>query len=78
MMDLPTAYDPSAGQADAIRDGVFAVLTPVSNDATCACLCLRNNDDRGARYHLERVVNAVKLAASAFRQLESLTGRTAQ
>ncbi len=36
----------------------------------------QNDDDAGARYHLKRVVECVKAAASTFRELEALIGRT--
>jgi hypothetical protein len=36
---------------------------------------LENDDDAGARYHLKRIVECVKAAASTFRELETLSGR---
>jgi crossover junction endodeoxyribonuclease RuvC len=55
----------------------FEALAPVENDAAAARLCLANDDDAGSRYHLKRVVECVKAAASAFRELEGLTAAEA-
>jgi hypothetical protein len=62
-------------RASLLRDFIFEALAPVESDAAAARLCLKHNDDVGARYHLKRVVECVKAAASTFRELESLTGR---
>jgi hypothetical protein len=67
-----TVLDVSAAQ---LRDFIYEALSPVEADATAARLCLRNDDDAGARYHLKRVVECVKAAASTFRELDSLNGR---
>jgi hypothetical protein len=64
-------------RAALLRDFVFEALAPVEIDAAAVRLCLRHDDDAGARYHLRRVVECVKAAASTFRELESLTGRNA-
>jgi hypothetical protein len=62
-------------RAALLRDFVFEALAPVESDAVAARLCLKNDDDAGTRYHLKRVVECVKAAASTFRELETLTGR---
>lgn len=67
-----TVLDVSAAQ---LRDFIYEALAPVEADATAARLCLRNDDDAGARYHLKRVVECVKAAAPTFRELENLNGR---
>jgi hypothetical protein len=67
-----TVLDVNAAQ---LRDFIYEALAPVEADAAAARLCLRNDDDAGARYHLKRVVECVKAAASTFRELESLNGR---
>lgn len=59
-------------RAKLLRDFVYEALTPVERDAGAAKLCLDNNDDTGARYHLKRVVECVKAAAATFRELEAL------
>ena len=61
--------------ASLLRDFVFEVLAPVETDSAAARLCLKNNDDARARYHLKRVVENVKAAPSTFRELEALVGR---
>jgi hypothetical protein len=55
-----------------LRDFVFEALSPVESDSAAARLCLRNDDDVGARYHLKRIVECVKAAASTFRELEAM------
>ena len=67
-----TALDASAAQ---LRDFIYQALAPVEADAAAARFCLSNDDDPGARYHLKRVVDCVKAAASTFRELEALIGR---
>ena len=62
-------------RAALLRDFVFEALAPVECDAAAALLCLRNDDDAGARYHLKRVVECVKAAALTFRELETLIAR---
>jgi hypothetical protein len=62
-------------RAALLRDFLFEALAPVEGDAAAARLCLRNDDDTGARYHLKRVVECVKAAVSTFRELEALIGR---
>jgi hypothetical protein len=37
-------------------------------------LCLRNDDDAGARYHLTRIIAGIKAAASTFGELQELVG----
>jgi hypothetical protein len=54
------------------RDFVFEVLAPVENDSAAVRLCLQNDGDVGARYHLKRIVECVKAAASTFRELEAM------
>jgi hypothetical protein len=58
-----------------LRDFVFEALVPVESDAEAARVSLRNDDDAGARYHLKRVVECVKAAATSFGELEALIGR---
>jgi hypothetical protein len=58
--------------AHLLRGFVFEVLGPVGNDSDAARSSLANNDDVGARYHLQRVVSSVKAAAATFRELEEL------
>lgn len=72
-MSAATVSDINAAQ---LRDFVYEALAPVEADAAAARLCLRNDDDAGARYHLKRVVEYVKAAAKTFRELETQTGRT--
>ena len=55
-----------------LRDFVFEVLAPVESDTAAVRLCLQNDDDVGARYHLKRIVECVKAAASTFRELEAM------
>jgi hypothetical protein len=55
-----------------LRDFIRETLSPVERDARAARLCLRNDDDAGARYHLKRVVAGVKAAASTFAELQEL------
>src|SRR3984893_16059899 len=62
-------------RAALLRDFVFEALAPLESDAAAARLSLKNDDDAGARYHLKRVVECVKAAASTFRDLEALVGR---
>jgi hypothetical protein len=64
-------------QAALLRDSVFETLYPVERDSAAARLCLENNDDAGARYHLKRIVECVKVAASTFRELEALVAKEA-
>jgi hypothetical protein len=76
MTGLPdTAQDVRSMRAGLLRDFVYEAMEPVENDSAAARLCLRHDDDAGARYHLKRVVECMKAAASTFRELESLTGR---
>jgi hypothetical protein len=70
---------PFSGQVDRdetravlLRDFVFDALAPVEHDSAAARHCLANDDDAGTRYHLKRVVECVKAAASTFRELEAL------
>jgi hypothetical protein len=62
-------------RAALLWDFVFEALAPLESDAPATRLCLKNDDDAGARYHLKRVVECVKAAASTFRELEALVGR---
>jgi hypothetical protein len=73
-----TVQDIRAARAALLRDFVFEALAPVERDSTAVRLCLQNDDDAGARYHLKRVVESVKAAASMFRELEALIGRAGQ
>ncbi len=76
----PNSPGPTAGQdvraerAALMRDFVFEALSPVEADASAARACLTNDDDAGAHYHLKRVVECVKAAASTFRELQELVG----
>jgi hypothetical protein len=63
-------------RAALLRDFIFEALEPVARENDAALLCLQNDDDVGARYHLKRVVARVKVAASTVRNLEALTCRT--
>ena len=63
-------------RAALLRDFVFEALASVENDAAAARLCLKHDDDSGARYHLKRVVESIKAAALTFRELETLIGRS--
>ena len=53
---------------------MFEAMAPVEGDSAAVRLCLKNDDDAGAGYHLKRVVECVKAAASTFRELEALGG----
>ena len=66
------AQDIRAERAALLRDFIRETLSPVERDARAARLCLRNDDDAGARYHLKRVVVGVKAAASTFAELQEL------
>ena len=61
-------------RAGLLRDFIFEALAPVESDAPATRLS-ENDDDAGARYHLKRVVECVKAAASTFRELEALIAR---
>jgi hypothetical protein len=69
------AQDVGNVRAALLRDFVFEALAPVESDAAAVRLCLKHDDDAGARYHLKRAIECIKAAASTFRELESLTGR---
>jgi hypothetical protein len=71
----PAVAAPSAGDVRAalLRDFIFEALAPVERDSAAARLCLANDDDVGARYHLRRVIDCVKAAAATFKELEALT-----
>ena len=71
----PVQEDIRETRAALLRDFVFGALAPVVDDAEAARLCLKHDDDAGAQYHLKRVVECVKAAASTFRELESVTRR---
>ena len=45
------------------RDAVYEALAPVENELAACLASLRNDDDTGTRYHLRRIVLAVKSAA---------------
>ena len=60
-------------RASLLRDFIYEALEPVERDSAAVRLCLANDDDVGARYHLKRVVECVKAAAATFRELEALT-----
>ncbi len=64
--------DVQHARASLLRDFVFEVLAPVESDSAAVRLCLTNDDDWGARYHLKRVVECVRAAVSTFRELEAL------
>lgn len=70
-----TAQDVRCVRTGLLRDFMYEALAPVENDSAAVRLCLKHDDDAGARYHLKRVVECVKAAAKTFRELESLTGR---
>ena len=59
-------------RADLLRDFTYETLAPVSNDVDAVRLCLKNNDDAGARYHLKRAVACMKAAATSLNELEAL------
>jgi hypothetical protein len=61
-------------RASLMREFVFEALEPVERDSEATRLCLENEDDVGAHYHLKRVVECVKAAARAFKELEALLG----
>jgi len=67
------AQDLREVRAGLLRDFVFEALQPVENDNAATLLCLKNDDDAGAKYHLKRVVECVKAAVKTFRELEALT-----
>ena len=71
-MTAETFVDVSAAE---LRDFVYEALAPVEADAAAARLSLRNDDDAGARYHLQRVVACVKAATTSFRELEVLKAK---
>jgi hypothetical protein len=60
-------------RASLLRDFIFEALEPVERDSAAARLCLANDDDAGARYHLQRVVGCMEAAATTFKELEALT-----
>jgi hypothetical protein len=64
----------TAVRASLLRDFIFEALEPVERDSAAARLCLSNNDDVGAKYHLKRVVECVKAAVATFKELEALLG----
>jgi hypothetical protein len=72
---IEVAHGVRDARAALLRDFVFEALAPVESDAAAARLCLKSDDDAGARYHLKRIVECVKASASTFRELESLIGR---
>jgi hypothetical protein len=72
-----TLQDIRTARAALLRDFVFEALAPVACDSAAVRLCLQNDDDAGARYHLKRIVESVKAAASTFRELDALIGRAA-
>jgi hypothetical protein len=57
-----------------LRDFIFEAMDPVERDSAAARLCLVNDDDVGAHYHLKRVVECVRAAAATFKELEALLG----
>jgi hypothetical protein len=60
-----TVQDVTCVRAGLLRDFMFEALRPVENDSAAARLCLKHDDDAGARYHLRRVVECTKpLSAS--------------
>lgn len=75
MSEAETKQDVRDVRAALMRDFVFEALAPVESDSAAVRLCLTNDDNSGARYHLKRVVECVKSAAATFNELESLTGR---
>jgi hypothetical protein len=64
----------AAERVSLLRDFIFEALAPVERDSAAARLCLANDDDAGARYHLKRVVECVKAAATTFKELQTLLG----
>jgi hypothetical protein len=54
------AQDIWAEREALMRDFIFEALAPVEADTAATRLCLRNDDDTGARYHLKRVVACVR------------------
>ena len=65
--------DIRAAREGLLRDFVFDALAPVESESAAVRLCLKNDDDAGARYHLKRVVECVKVAAKTLRELEELS-----
>ena len=66
------AQDVRAERAALLRGFISEALEPAERDAEAARLCLKNEDDTGAHYHLKRVIAAVKSAAVTFRELSEL------
>jgi hypothetical protein len=64
-------------RASLLRDFIFEAMDPVERDSAAARLCLANDDDVGAHYHLKRVVECVKAAAATFKELEALRDHSA-
>lgn len=62
-------------RAALLRGFVFEAMATVEGDSAAVRLCLKNDGDAGARYHLKRVVGCVKAAASTSREIEALIGR---
>lgn len=73
-VSFEVTQDLSNVSASLLRDFVFETLAPVEADAAAARLSLRNDDDAGARYHLQRAIACVKAAATTFRELEAPKG----
>jgi hypothetical protein len=63
----------AAVRASLLRDFIYEALEPVERDSAVARLCVANDDDVGAKYHLKRVVECVKAATATFRELEART-----
>jgi hypothetical protein len=61
-------------RASLLRDFIFEAMEPIERDSAAARLCLANDDDVGARYHLKRAIACVKAAAATFKELEALLG----
>jgi hypothetical protein len=74
--NIEAEQDIRAVRASLYRDFVFEALAPAEGDSAAVRLCLRNDDDVGARYHLQRLIGSVKAAATTFRELEALKAET--
>src|SRR5580698_8335186 len=67
--------DIRAERAALLRDFIGEALEPVERDVLAARLCLRNDDDAGARYHFKRIIACIKAAAPTFGELQEVVGR---
>ena len=61
--------DPGAVCDSLARDAVYEALAPLENELAACLASLRNDDDTGARYHLRRIVVAVRSAALEYNKM---------